>query len=136
MNFREIIDLITLNEKTETYPFTTYTGIEIDLKLIWNPSPNEAMGAVRRSEDQILRVLLVDQDIACWDAYYVEHRDVAKLLDRPELMRGRDNKLYIVWDAEKQFFEFQGGSWNVNREHYQSIPAIARLLNAGFQEPS
>jgi hypothetical protein len=124
--------------KIERMPYTDYMGNEFDLILVYDPTPQQARNLIDRSEHKRLRVLVVGQNIVCWDAYYVEHVDIAKMLGHTG--HGRDGKLWLMFDNDHDqlpapVYRLGGGSWQGQREQYIRIPAIARLLAAGFAEP-
>jgi hypothetical protein len=122
----------------ERMPYKDYMGNALDLTLIHDPTAQQARHFIDRSANKRLRVMVVDHGIICWDAYYVEHADMAKLFGKSGA--GRDDKLWLMHDDDhgqlpEPVYRFGGGSWKGLRDRYVKIAAIARLLTAGFHEP-
>jgi hypothetical protein len=142
--FRRWINLIEcgqplLEGKVERVPYTDYIGREIELTLVYDPSAQQARNFIDRSTNKNLRVLVLVNGIVCWDAYYVEHTDIAKMFGQKE--DGRYGKLNLVYDdysahLSTPVYRFAGSSWYEFRIEYVRIPAIARLLASGFAEPA
>lgn len=117
-----------LNEgKVERVPYRDFVGNEIMLTLVWNPSYPQLQNLIRRSIDGVFRCLLVGDDIVLWDAHYVEHTDVCKLLGVPR-PQGRlgFGSFYEVGDN----IVFHGGRGGDN-PFYAQNPALRRLFDAG-----
>jgi hypothetical protein len=114
----------SITEKVEMHPYRDYVGNEFDLKLIWNPTARQAKNLVDQSRETMMRVLLVGDKAVIWDAHYVEHADVEKLLGLP---RGpREIKLFLYMDFERYMISAK------SLEH----PFVKKMRAGGFSCPS
>lgn len=107
--------------KIQRMPFRDYIGNSIDLRLYWNPSVIQIKNLCERSKDMQLRYILVGNDLVAWDAYYVEHKDIAKLV-MAETPVGR--KSY-------GFFTMAHGKVTISGSQ-PTHPQVAKFLSSGF----
>ena len=107
--------------------FKDYTGKEVELVLVWNPSPQQAVNLLKRSAYNEMRVLLVGEKMVIWDGKYIEHADVIRALGyEQEEFQGRDPKLFIGLRDD-------GSPWITKRAERSSHPRVRKFLEAGFQ---
>ena len=121
MRYRELF------ERVQTLPvFKDYTGQDVELTLIWNPSPDQTVNLLKRSSFKEMRVLLVGAQMVIWDGKYVEHRDVIDALVLPkDDYVGRDKKLFVGLRDD-------GSPWITRNAENSLNPKVQRLLKAGF----
>ncbi len=122
MRYRELF------ERVQSVPVTDIFNVEHDVKLIWNPVPDQIVNLIKRAETKTkeLRVLLVGDQMVVWDGYRIQHDDIIRALglDYQEY-RGRGKKLFVGLRDD-------GSPWITRSAENSPNPKVQKLLKAGF----
>jgi hypothetical protein len=113
-----------LTERTETVEITSRGGNNLTVRLHWNPTAQELLNLVKRSEDAEQRGLLIDAKTAVfWDSWYAEHDRIVRWLNQQGYEVPMDGENNIVINGRSEIPVLYAS------DEVAATPVIKRLMS-------